>query len=152
MRAQIAIEMFFAFSILSLVMLWLASYLNLFSPYGFGSAHFSLAAFNQGKTTVREVASLANQVCVSEASASFVLPCARSGENPLYYAIQNQSPNSKLLLLSFRGFGVNASASASCFVDANVSVGCGNWAENNASVACFRKESNVVRIRLGSCG
>ncbi|MBI5228881.1 hypothetical protein HY991_02135 [Candidatus Micrarchaeota archaeon] len=140
MRAQASLELFFVFSVLLLLMLWLANYLNLLTKS-------SSSLYNQEKLLANGLVLLANRVCVSETEVTYRLPCIIHENRPVVYSIKTEGNKVKINSLVY---DVSADGSAACNLDADVFSGCLDQRVNDAGEVCIKKVG-TVKFSMGSC-
>lgn len=136
-RAQISIEAFLVFSLLALVVIWLANFSGVFSDSAYSSSLLS-----QQRAVAASVASLAGQVCVTKSNVSYQLPCLSRGSPA---AVLISSANSSLLTVSSSAGSV--SIATPCVLNVSYAYSCsseGEW-------ACILHKNSFAQLVGGRC-
>ena len=80
-RGQVALEMFITFSIALLFLFWFSNYVNMFS-----SSAGKIGVNQQQKLANKNLAKLANEVCVAGINLTVKTPCMMQGSDSLLAA------------------------------------------------------------------
>ena len=143
-RAQVAMEMFIAFSIALLFLFWFSNYINMFS-----SSTGKIGVNQQQKLANKDLARLANEVCASGANLSVKTPCIMEASDSVLYQIYDSGPNTQNINMFNAFTDYNSSEKADCYIGVNIpeSVQCTSFDR-----LCLHKRINDVVIERGACG
>ncbi|MFH1106392.1 MAG: hypothetical protein V1787_00700 [Candidatus Micrarchaeota archaeon] len=141
-RAQVGVEMFLVFSIALLVLFWFSNYLNAFS-----SSAQKIGANEQQKLALKDLAKLANDVCVMRANLTVKAPCITVGSESMLYRLYGTLP-ANVIRMNNTFTNHSSAEKVNCNVDVMVPdyVRC-----TSREMLCMYKSGDDVVITRGAC-
>ncbi len=160
MKGQVSIEFFLAAIMAFVAVFWLLNFLNEVRNTGSGSTE------RQAQLVAAEVASLSNEICLTNGSATFKAPCIVTVNQSIAYTFNSSYFGARDVLVrspNIPNFYANASTVCPMNINFTISTGPGilNWVyfacsldnESNSQQICATKNetSGEVRLVLGAC-
>lgn len=157
MKGQISVEFFFAAIMAFLAVYWLLNYINLVRDTGTG------IAVRQEQLVAAEIASVVNQVCISNISVTLQAPCVITVNQSMLYTINSTNPVSNKISVSSPDVEGVWNATTICPVRANMTATSATglrWVYLSCNIqnstytqrlCVFRHDSNTTGIRIGAC-
>ena len=159
MKGQVSIEFFLAAIMAFVAVFWLLNFLNEVRDTGSGSTE------RQAQLAAAEIASLSNEICLTNGSTTFRAPCIVTVNQSIAYTLNSSYFGaSDVLVRSPNMPDFYANASTLCLMNINFTIMSGassNWVyfacsldnESNSQQICVTKNetSGEVRLLLGAC-